>query len=206
MKRMFVLMAVVLCTGVTAQLPESLDEVTPFHEGLAAIRQGDAWAFIDDLGNIIIDFRNDLHWTGKEMDSDNGILTITYPHFSNGRCMVKKVVDDIPMFGFINTKGELVVHHEFLNVRSFKDGYTTGVIFEKILRGQNEFKLNIYEYRFHEVIMDTDGNIVTFLKRRYNIQMKKSRYDLPKIHSKLMGPKLIAVKKEGNWELQRLQL
>lgn len=206
MKRMFVLMAVVLCAGVSAQLPQSLDEVTPFHEGLAAIRQGDAWAFIDDLGNIIIDFRNDLHWTGKEEDSDNGIMAITYPYFSNGRCMVKKEVDDIPVFGFINTKEELVIQHEFLNVRPFKDGYTTGVIFEKIPRGQNEFKLNIYEYRFHEVLMDTDGNIITFLNRRYNIQMNKSRYKLPKIHSKLMGPKLIVVKKEGNWELQRLQL
>jgi len=120
--------------------------------------------------------------------------------------MVKKEVDDIPVFGFINTKGELVIQHEFLNVRPFKDGYTTGVIFEKIPRGQNEFKLNIYEYRFHEVLMDTNGNIITFLNRRYNIQMNKSRYKLPKIHSKLMGPKLIAVKKEGNWELQRLQL
>ena len=206
MKRVFVLMAIVLCTGVTAQLPESLDEVTPFHEGLAAIRQGNAWAFIDDLGNIIIDFRNDLHWTGKEVDSDNGIMAIAYPRFSNGRCMVKKEVDDIPRFGFINTEGELVVQHEFLNVRPFKDGYTTGIIFEKILRGQNEFKLNIYEYKFHEVLMDIDGNIIKFLNRRYNIQMKKSRYSLPKIQSKLVGPKLIAVKKEGNWELQRLQL
>ena len=74
------------------------------------------------------------------------------------------------------------------------------------MRGQNEFKLNIYEYKFHEVLMDTSGNIVKFLGRRYNIQMRKDRYKMPMIHAKLLNDQLIAVKTENEWEIQKIDL
>ena len=118
--------------------------------------------------------------------------------------MVKKEVDGIPYYGFINTKGELVIKHEFLNVRPFEDGYTTGILVDKVFRGQNEFKLNIYEHKFHEVLMDTEGNALEFLNRRYNIQLKTTRYQLPKIESKMLNSNLITYKKDGAWELKKL--
>ena len=204
MKRAIMIFTVLISVGRTAQLPKNLDEVVPFHEGLAAIRVGNEWAFIDDLGSIIIDFRDDIHWNPNALESDDGIMGIKYPHFSNGRCIVKKEVDGITFYGFIDTKGELVIKHEFLNVRPFENGYTTGVLFDKVYRGQNEFKLDIYDYKFHEVLMDVDGNIIDFMNRRYNIQLKKSRYKLPEIESKLLNTNLITYKKDGAWELKKL--
>ena len=38
----------------------NLDEVAPFSEGLAAVRKGDQWGFIDKEGGMVIDFRNDV--------------------------------------------------------------------------------------------------------------------------------------------------
>ena len=45
---------------LNTHLMEGLDEVTPYHDGLAAVRQGAHWGFIDMDGNLLIDFRGDL--------------------------------------------------------------------------------------------------------------------------------------------------
>ena len=205
MKTVIFILTGFIGVGLNAQLPKDLDDVAPFHEGLAAVQKGNAWAFIDDLGNMVIDFRNDLYWN-PDMGPYGDVRSVYYPRFSNGRCIVRTLVDDIPVFGFIDTKGNLVIEHKFLNVRPFENGLTTGIIFEKIHRGQNEFKLDIYEYKFHEVLMDVDGNIIEFLNRRYNIQMTKTRYKMPAIQSKILNDKLVAVKIDNEWELRKLQL
>jgi hypothetical protein len=204
MKTLATILVFFLVTNLTAQLPKTLDEVAPFSEGLAGIRKGKQWAFIDDLGNIIIDFREDVYWNPNANDSSEGVKAVKYPQFSNGRCIVRTYVDEIPVYGFIDTKGKLVIEYQFLNVNPFNDGVTNGIIHEKIFRGQNEFKLNIYEDKFHEVIMDTSGEIIEFLGRRYNIQLKKSRYKLPRINTKILNDKLVAVKVENNWEIRKL--
>jgi hypothetical protein len=204
MKKAIIIIMVLISAGLTAQLPQNLDEVVPFHEGLAAIRVGNEWAFIDDLGTIVIDFRDDIHWNPNAQESDEGVMGVKYPYFSDGRCIVKKEVDGIPFYGFIDTKGTLIIEYEFLNVRPFENGYTTGILFDKVYRGQNEFKLDIYDYKFHEVLMDVDGNMLDFMNRRYNIQLKKSRYKLPRIESKLLSENLITYKKDGAWELKKL--
>ncbi|RDY58033.1 WG repeat-containing protein [Flagellimonas nanhaiensis] len=206
MKKIIAILIAIWCAGLSAQLPKNLDQVTPFHEGLAAIQKGNHWAFIDDLGNIIINFRDDIYWNKTGETAHDDIRSVLYPKFSDGLCIVQKKVDDIPVFGFINTKGDLVIEHQFLNVRPFENGFTTGVMFEKVKRGQNEFKLDIYEYKFYEVLVDSKGNIVEFLSRRYNIQMTKKRYKMPLILSKILNDKLIAVKNEDNWELKKWNL
>ena len=204
MKNVITVIACLLGIAVMAQLPQSLDEVAPFNEGLAAIRKGEQWAFMDTSGDVVIDFRDDIHWNKDAKGTEDGVEAIQYPSFSDGRCLVVKEVDEIPVYGFIDTKGDLVIAHQFLNVRPFKDGFTTGVLYETVFRGQNEFKLNIYEYKFHEVLMNADGEIVDFMNRRYNIQMKKPRYKIPKIESKMLNPRLVVFKKGGNWELKKL--
>lgn len=205
-KYILAIITILISTVVLAQLPENLDEVTPFNEGLAAVRQGNEWAFIDEDGTVVIDFRNDIYWNKEATSADEGVTAVRHPHFSDGLCMVVKYVDEIPVYGFIDTKGDLVIEHQFLNVRPFKDGFTTGILYETVFRGQNEFKLNIYEYKFHEVLMRSDGEIVDFMNRRYNIQMKKPRYTMPNIESMMLNEQLVAYKKEGNWELKRLNL
>ncbi|WP_350285343.1 WG repeat-containing protein [uncultured Croceitalea sp.] len=206
MKITTTVLALFTVLGLAAQLPEALDEVAPFSEDLAAIRKGNDWAFIDDLGTIVIDFRSDIHWNPSAKETSKGVNAVRQPKFSDGLCMVRTYVDDIAVYGFINTKGELVIEHQFLNVHPFKNGFTTGVIYEKVFRGRNEFKLDIYEHKFHEVLMDASGKIIEFLGRRYNIQMKKSRYKLPTVSARLLNDQLVAVKIKNDWAIKKINL
>src|SRR5210317_56088 len=75
-------------------LMEGLDEVTPYHEGLAAVRIGSQWGFIDQDGNLVIDLRNDLVWKQDAGPGDSGVDAIPYPRFRNGRCMFEAKGDD----------------------------------------------------------------------------------------------------------------
>jgi len=204
MKTITTLIAAFIYMGISAQLPENLDYVSPFHEGFAAVQKENKWAFVDSTGNIAIDFRDDFYWNKDAQASYNDIRAIAYPQFSSGRCVVQKMMDDIPMFGFIDTSGKLVIEHKFLNVAPFENGLTTGIIFEKVFRGKNEFNLDIYEFKFHEVLMDADGNIIEFLNRRHNIQMTKRRYEMPEIQSKILNKHLITFKKDNYWEIKKL--
>ncbi|MBO0331895.1 WG repeat-containing protein [[Muricauda] lutisoli] len=206
MKKTTTLIAAFIYMGLSAQLPDNLDFVSPFHEGFAAIQKENKWAFVDETGNIAIDFRDDLYWNTDANTSYNDIRAMAYPQFSSGRCVVQKIVDGIPIFGFIDTTGKLVIEHQFLNVAPFDNGWTTGIIFEKVFRGKNEFNLDIYEFKFHEVLMDADGNINEFLNRRHNIQMTKRRYEIPEIRSKILNGNLIAVEKDNLWHIKKIDL
>lgn len=206
MKKISLLLALFTASGSIAQMPENLDYVSPFHEGLAAIQKENKWAFVDEQGAIAIDFRDDLYWNKEALASYDDMRSLAYPQFKDGRCIVQKMVDGIPVFGFIDTKGDVVIDHQFLNVALFNNGLTTGVMYEKVLRGKNEFNLDIYEFKFHEVLMDVEGNIIEFLQRRHNIQMTPKRYKMPQLESKILNPNLIALKTDKLWELKRIDL
>ena len=70
MKRTGIFLAILIgCTGVArtqsikeinAPTVKDLDQVTEFHEGLAAVRKGSQWGFIDQAGKLVIEFRDDL--------------------------------------------------------------------------------------------------------------------------------------------------
>ena len=187
---------------------KNIDEIAPFSEGLAAVRQGDQWGFINEEGNLVIDFRNDVHWNKDADTSKLDVSGVRYPMFNEGRCLItKKVEDGIPLYGFMDTKGNTVIEPQFLNVYPFKDGYTTGVLFDKVLKGENEFKLKIYDFKFFDVLLDTSGEIDEYFNRRYGIQMTKRRYELPHIGAKRLTNGLIAVHmKDKGWEIRKLTM
>jgi hypothetical protein len=119
--------------------------------------------------------------------------------------ITKKVEDGVSVYGFIDTEGNVIVEPKFLNVYPFKDGYTTGVLFEKVFRGNNEFKLRIYEFKFFDVLLESSGEIVEYFDRRYNIQMTNKRYQLPDIGAKRLADGLIALhSKDKGWEIRKL--
>lgn len=186
---------------------DGIDQITDFHEGLAGVRKGNEWGFVNKQGELVIDFRNDIVWN-KEVKSGNGrIAGIRYPAFKNGMCLVQKMEDEIPLYGYINTKGDLIVDYKFLNISTFEDGYATGVYFDKVFRGNNEFKLKIYDFKFHDVLINDSGEIVEFFDRRYNIQMTKKRYDIPTLRAKYLANDVVAVFKEGaGWEIRKVVL
>ncbi len=191
-----------------SQSVKNIDEIAPFSEGLAAVRQGDQWGFINEEGTMVINFRNDIYWNKDADTSKDDISGVRWPMFKEGRCLItKNVEEDVPVFGFIDTKGNVVIEPELLNVYPFKDGYTTAVLFEKAMKGKNEFNLNIYEFKFHDVMLDTSGEIIEFFNRRYNIQMTKKRYQRPTIGVKRLSDGLVAVHtQDQGWEIRNITL
>lgn len=208
MKKNILLALLVFCPLLgTSQALEGIDEITPFHEEMAAIRKGDQWGFINQEGVLVIEFRNDLVWDKNADTLKSGIDGIRFPSFHNGKCLVSKLIDEIRVYGFIDTKGKLVIEHQFLNVSSFNNGYIIGIIYEKIFIGKNEIKLDVYKHKFHEVLMDSSGEIIEFLSSRDNIQMTKKRYIRPSINAKFLSQNLIALRtKDRNWEIRKLDL
>ena len=194
---------------VCAQELDSVDEIAPFSEGLAAVRMGDKWGFIDSEGQLVIEFRDDLVWGSEEETKVSELSGIPYPRFKNGRCMIKDILEEegIAVYGFINTKGETVITPEYLNVTEFDKDYSVGILLTKTFRGKNRFQLNIYDYKFSEVILDTSGEIMLLITQRQNILMDKRRYELPELTGKYLSKNLMAVKtKDNTWELRKINL
>lgn len=187
---------------------KDIDEVAPFSEGLAAVRVGSQWGFINEQGDLVIDFRDDLVWN-KLADADKGdIESIRYPVFKDGLCMIKEMLEEeeIYVYGFIDKTGATKIKPEYLNVTEFDQGYAVGILMTKTFRGKNNFQLNIYDYKFSEVIVDQKGDIMRLLAKRDNILMSKRRYELPELRAKLLSKTLAAVKKGDNWELMKVDL
>ncbi|MCE2613004.1 WG repeat-containing protein [Flavobacteriaceae bacterium D16] len=187
---------------------KDIDEVAPFSEGLAAVRVGNQWGFINEQGDLVIDFRDDLVWN-KLADRDKlDIESIRYPLFKDGLCIIREMLEEeeIYVYGFIDKTGATKIKPEYLNVTEFNQGYAVGILMTKNFRGKNNFQLNIYDYKFSEVIVDQKGDIMRLLAKRDNIQMSKRRYELPELRAKLLSKTLAAVKKGENWELMKLDL
>ncbi|MEX0289882.1 MAG: WG repeat-containing protein [Flavobacteriaceae bacterium] len=192
---------------IAQELPE-VDEIAPFSEGLAAVRKGNQWGFINKQGNLVIDFRDDIYANKQADMSKSDVTGIKYPMFNEGRCLItKKVEDGIPLYGFMDTKGEVVIEPQFLNVYPFKNGYTTGVLFDRTFKGENEFKLKIYEFKFFDVLVHSSGKVEEYFQRRQNIHMAKRRYEIPSIGAKRLSADLIAVHiKDKGWQIRNLNL
>lgn len=201
----FLLLPVLLYT----QELTDLDEIAPYSEGLAAVRKGDQWGFIDKHGELVINFRNDLVWNLDANDSKLDITGVRYPQFKNGRCLIRELLkeEEIWVYGFIDTSGNTVIKPEFLNVTQFDQGYVVGIMMTKTFRGKNNFQLNLYQYSFSEVVVDTAGDIMRLISRRDHILMTKRRYKLPLLRAKLVNPELVLVKNDKDkWEILKLDL
>ncbi len=188
---------------------DTVDEIAPFHEGFAAVRVGDQWGFINTDGILVIDFRSDLVWSKEASIEANDVTAVAYPRFKDDRCMIRETLEEegIDVYGFINSKGETVIKPEYLNVAEFHQGFAIGILLTKTFRGQNRFQLNIYDYKFSEVILDTSGDIMLLITQRQNILMDKRRYELPGLTAKYLSKTLMAVKTEKNtWELRKINL
>ncbi len=187
---------------------KDIDQVAPFSEGLAAVRVGNQWGFINENGDLVIDFRDDLVWN-KFADTDKeDIEGIRYPVFKDGLCMIREMLkeEEIYVYGFIDKTGATKIKPEYLNVTEFDQGYAIGILMTKTFRGKNNFQLNIYDYKFSEVILDQKGDIMRLLAQRDNILMSKRRYELPDLRAKLLSRTLVAIMKGDNWELMKLDL
>ncbi len=191
---------------VSAQNLEHIDEIAPFSEGLAAVRKGNQWGFINEAGVLTIPFREDIYWNENADSSRTDVLSIHYPTFNEGLCVITKTVEDgVPVFGFMDKKGVIVIEPEFLNVYPFKDGATTAVLLDKTVKGENEFKLEIYAYKFFDVLLKDSGEITDYFEKRDNILMTLKRYTTPIINAKILSNDLVSVYvPEKGWKIKKI--
>jgi hypothetical protein len=198
---------VMVTLPLSAQNLENIDEIAPFSEGLAAVRKGNQWGFINEEGKMVIDYRTDVYWNKNADASRSDVLAIHYPTFNEGLCLIIQTVEDgVPVFGFMDTKGAIVIEPQFLNIYPFQNGYTTGVLIDKTIKGENEFKLKIYAYKFFDVRLTTSGEITDYFEKRDHILMTVRRYTTPDIGAKLLKEGLVAVHiPEKGWQIKNLQ-
>lgn len=76
------------------------DWVSPYHDGLAKVRKGHLYGFIDKHGKVVIPIKYDDAWDFRNKRTRVGL---------HGR------------FGFINTKGEVIIPLRFDTVHDFND-------------------------------------------------------------------------------------
>ncbi|WP_165748483.1 WG repeat-containing protein [Cellulophaga sp. Z1A5H] len=217
MKRLFIitLLLSIPMIGSSQTLEEintptvsGLDQIGSFSEGLAAVKKGNEWGFIDEDGKLVIGFRGDVVWNTTPNTAKLGIEGLSYPQFKNGLCLIKVVKEDgITRYGFMNKKGTIVIPAEFLNVSQFNDGYAVGIYESKTLRGKNPFQLRIYQYDFTEVVVNTAGEMLWPIQERQGIVMSKKLYELPEIHAAMISKKLLMVKDKANtWNIVKPKL
>jgi len=211
MKNFITILTLLLVLPITAnaQTEKTIyDEITPFSEGLAAVRVGNQWGFINEDAKLVINFRNDLVWNKDAITSIPGVLGIRYPQFKNGRCMIQELkVNNIPFYGFIDITGETVIQPEYLNITQYDQENAIGIYVRKTFQGQNEIKLDIVEYVFTEVVVNTDGEIVWPIAEREHALTAKRRYEIPELRAKLIAKDLLVFKtKDNKWETKKLNL
>lgn len=123
MKKAIILFFLIPFLGFS-QITDKLDYVSPFNEGYSAVKKGNQWAFINQKGNIVIDFRDDLVLTETNKEK--------YPIFVNERCLISEKKDGISYFGFIDTSGKTVVEPLYLNAANFNEEFAIVIHVYKI--------------------------------------------------------------------------
>ena len=181
------------------QVLRDVDKVTPFHEDIAAVRKNGQWGFINKDGEKLIDFRDDLVSTTDEHFLDeNGITSITYPLFKDGRCLIKKLVDGVNYYGYIDKNGKEIIKTQYLNATNFHNGYAVVIKFAKNIIGSNDvLGKQVVSYKLEEYIIDTTGKLIKYLDNARNyLPSQIINKKQPIFYSKFMAPHLIAVKKK----------
>lgn len=202
MKKVIIMFALLVLIPVSSytQTIESIDYISSFNDGVAAIKKNNQWAFINNDGDIVVNFRDDLVST-KSSDGD-------YPIFKNGRCLILKEKDGISYFGYINALGKTVIEPKFLNATNFNNNIATALELVKKEVGQNPaLGKNVVYYKYFEVTIDTQGNVKNYLiQEGVNIALdEKFIPKPPEFTTKLISDNLVAVKNEdGIWTIKKI--
>lgn len=132
-----------LTIPMNSQNLKDLDYISPFHEGFAAVKKNKTWGFIDESGKQVINFRSDI--IPKEKD---------YPFFQNGRCLIRKVVDGIVYYGYINPTGKTAISPQFVNATSFDKGKAIALKVSKEFLGTNHLLAkNVVSYNYMKLLL-----------------------------------------------------
>lgn len=203
MKNIFIVIACLMIFPFigSSQIIENIDQVTPFHEDLAAVKKGDKWAFINTSGEIVIDYRDDLVLSKTKKEG------MYYPYFSDGKCLIKQKINGVVYYGYINNTGEVVIKPEYLNATNFDNGHAIVLKVSEEELGRNDLlDKRVVSYSYDELVIDASGNSKTFLTGPVHLVYKKDRLKKPPmIQSHFLSSNLVATKsKDSSWKLYSL--
>lgn len=190
------LVIIILCFIVHSfgytQIIINAEEISPFYEELSAIKKGDQWAFINREGVKVIDYRGDLVYSKNK----TGIISDTYPIFNEGKCLIKKLIDGIYYYGYIDKNGIEIITPQYLNATNFKDGYAIVMDVEKEVIGFNAtLGKNVVSSTLKEYVINASGEVVLSLDNARNyVKSKDKTKNPPAFYSKFIAPHLVAVK------------
>lgn len=201
-KSIFIYLLIALLPFICLTQPiTDIDYFSPFNDGLAAIKKGKQWAFINTEGQLVINFRDDLVKTNFKDGN--------YPVFINNRCLISEEREGIIYFGYINTLGENIIKPQFLNASNFNHNDIALVI--KVVKDSigfnNILKKPIISHNYFEVIIDTKGEIAHYLtpKPKHITLSKKFIKQPQKFTTKLLSDNLFAVwTDDKKWEIKKI--
>ncbi len=179
-----------------SQVLEELDAISPLHEELVAVKKGNAWAFVNEQGVKVIDFREDL----VASRTDNAF----YPKFVQGKCLIKKMIDDEYFYGYINKEGATVIEPQYLNATNFTKGFAMVIKLNKRKMGNNNvLGKEMINSKLEEYVIDASGKIIKFLDNsRGYIPATTGIQKAPLFKSKFIAPHMAAVKNnDGKWTI-----
>lgn len=198
----------ILSTVSMAQELKNIEYFSPFHEGLAAVKKGEQWAFIDINGRVIIDYRDNIVVaTGDQMTCCSMDKSTGYPFFENDRSIIKEVKDGIFLYGYMNSKGETVIKPNFINATHFHKNRAIVLKVSKEILGRNEILgKNVVSYSYNEIVINRDGETIAYLLGPINLPYAKEKLKVPpKIQSRFLGPNLVSIKSENNtWKIKNI--
>ena len=200
MKKIAILLLTIFLIPIVGftQSMNDIDFISPINDGLIAVKKGNQWAFIDDKGAIIIDYRDDLVST-----SSNGM---NFPIFNDNKCIIKKNIDGIYQYGFIDRGGKIIIEPQFLKVTNFNNSKAVVLRFIKQKLGNNNL-LNkpVFTYKYQESIINSKGEIVNSLTDLKSFTLSKDPKSVPDIKSKIISDFLVAIMDENNnWEIRKI--
>lgn len=187
--------------GITQSIKE-VDFISPFNNGLAAIKKGNEWAFINTKGEQVIDFRSDLVLTKT--------TNFKYPLFNSDRCLIVEKREGISYFGYIDTFGKTIIEPQFLNATDFNDSMAIALELVKQDLGNNDLlDIPVVSYDYFEVVIDTNGIVKHYLilEPVHIALSKKHLRQPPKITAKVLSSSVYAIYgKDNKWEIKKFEM
>lgn len=187
-----------------SQILNDVDEIYPFQEGIAPVKIGNQWGFINKNGELVIDYRGDFVMT-KNMTA-NLNKPVYYPVFKSERCLIAKLKGAKYYYGYIDKSGNEIVKPQYLNASNFVNGYAIVITESKTVVGFNKvLGKNVISKKIEEFIIDTSGEIVKYLENpRPDDVLDRKPKTPPAFHSKFIAPHMVAVqKRDEKWDIYK---
>lgn len=200
MKTHLIISAVLLVTLHSfSQEVMNMDFISPSHENMIAVQRDASWGFVNTQGALKVRLRNDL------VIPSQSLRELPYPYFSKGRAIIKEERNNIVYYGFIDVKGNLAIPTKYIRVTPFNEhGKAFALeLFKQSLGDNDLLDKEMVRYVYNEVVIDTTGTTVYYLKEPEHIlPMKDQMKESPNITSYFIADTLVAVENEtGSWDI-----